>query len=166
MHSLSLTLYAVDKIKKDLIHKAKVKKAYKKIKQKEFGPAKDNGDDAATEQEQMHPTRKLMIKDEDKAQEGVTPTGKEASGDGQRRRTRRPGYYDKQLAKADERSKEADQRRQEWEQRQAERAEKIAEREKYKRAMAKTVGRDGKKKLGRESGLLLDKVKKMMAQGK
>lgn len=148
-----------------------MKKAYKKIKEREFKSTSEDtkeagDDDKDAAAEQMHPTRQLMIKDEDKAQEGVTPTGKEVSGDGQRRRTRRPGYYDKQLAKAEERSKEADERRQEWERRQAERAEKIAEREKYKRAMAKTVGRDGKKKLGRESGLLLDKVKKMMAQGK
>ncbi|KAJ2965954.1 hypothetical protein NQ176_g10370 [Zarea fungicola] len=44
------------------------------------------------------------------------------------------------------------------------RAARMAERDKFKRAMAKTVGRDGKKKLGRESGLLLDKVKRMMAE--
>lgn len=155
------------KIKKDLIHKAKVKKAYKKIREKEFGDSekhqdKEQDDDA----EQMHPTRQLMIKDEDKAQEGVTPTGKDMEGDGHRRRTRRPGYYDKQLAKADQRSKEAEERQQEWERRQAERAERMAEREKYKRAMAKTVGRDGKKKLGRESHLLLDKVKRIMGEGK
>jgi hypothetical protein len=48
--------------------------------------------------------------------------------------------------------------------RQAEREMKIAERERYKKAMAKTRDRDGKKKLGRESGLLLEKVKKLVAE--
>lgn len=107
----------------------------------------------------MHPTRELMIKDEEVAQ----ASAKGGETDGHRRRTRRPGYYDKQLAKADERRAEHEERARAREERMAERAERIAEREKFKRAMAKTVGRDGKKKLGRESGLLLDKVKKLVA---
>lgn len=154
------------KVKKDLIHKVKVKKAYKKIREKEFGDAAKLQDKEQDDSEQMHPTRQLMIKDEDKAQESVAATGNEGEGDGNRRRTRRPGYYDKQLAKADQRSNEAEERRQEWERRQAERSDRMAEREKYKRAMAKTVGRDGKKKLGRESHLLLDKVKRIIGEGK
>lgn len=160
----------VTKIKQDLIHKAKLKKAYKKIKEKEFQHPSSGGDDAnndegaakGDEQVQMHPTRHLMIKDENKAQESVTPTGNEVVTDGQHRRTRRPGYYDKQLQKAEERKNDADERQQEWQRRQEERAQRLAERDKYKRAMAKTIGRDGKKKLGRESSLLLNKVKQMM----
>lgn len=161
----------VTKIKNDLIHKAKVKKAYAKIKdreQKENGSpeaaaAQADGDDdaAAAAAEKMHPTRELMIKDEEVAQNSAK--GEPDNSDGHRRRTRRPGYYDKQLAKADERRALADQKTAEREARMAERNARIAEREKFKRAMAKTVGRDGKKKLGRESGILLDKVKKMVA---
>lgn len=106
-----------------------------------------------------------MLKDEEAAQAGVAPSGNYgAPSDGNRRRTRRPGYYDKQLAKAEQRKAEAEERQQEWARRREEREHKFQERQKYKRAMAKTIGRDGKKKLGRESGLLLDKVKRMMEQ--
>ncbi|KAG6001510.1 hypothetical protein E4U21_004282 [Claviceps maximensis] len=180
----------VTKIKKDLIHKAKVKKEYAKIKSREQAkPAStnsstkqnvsnDDDDDAhagdrpqhhveeeAIEQEKMHPTRELMLKDEEKAQAGagaVASADAVVTSDGSRRRSRRPGYYDKQLAKAEEQRKEAEQRQVEWQRRNDERQKKIAERQKFKRAMAKTVGRDGKKKLGRESSILLDKVKRMM----
>ncbi|KAG5980187.1 hypothetical protein E4U55_004294, partial [Claviceps digitariae] len=173
----------------DLIHKAKVKKEYAKIKSREHTKppstrksVDDNahdGDDAedgendqgrqqhpvqeeAPENEVMHPTRELMLKDEEKAQAGATGPGKAVTSDGSRRRTRRPGYYDKQLSKAEEARKEAEQRQMEWQRRREEREKKIAERQKFKKAMAKTVGRDGKKKLGRESSILLDKVKRMM----
>ncbi|KAJ4158018.1 uncharacterized protein LMH87_008565 [Akanthomyces muscarius] len=167
----------VTKIKKDLIHKAKVKKAYAKIKEREqkepgdgeteqdaaaAAPEKDEQEaTAAAEKEVMHPTRELMIRDEEVAQNSAK--GEHDTSDGHRRRTRRPGYYDKQLALAEERQAEADRRAREREERTAQRNHRLAERDKFKRAMAKTVGRDGKKKLGRESGILLDKVKRMLA---
>ncbi|CAG9997486.1 unnamed protein product [Clonostachys byssicola] len=168
----------VDKIKKGLIVKAKLKKNYAKIKAregKEHQPsAEDNDHDSngnvetekpsgGEEPEQLHPTRQLMLKDEDMAQAGADPEKQHDVSDGQRRRTRRPGYYDKQLRKADERRAESEARAQEFQRRREEREKKIAERERYKRAMAKTIGKDGKKKLGRESNLLLDKVRKMVA---
>lgn len=159
------------KIKKDLIHKAKVKKAYAKIKEREQQPDKDgevgengkgeNTDGGEAEEGKMHPTRELMLKDEEVAQS--SSRGEEAHSDGFRRRTRRPGYYDKQLTKAADTKALAEERARERERRMAERAEKIAEREKFKKAMAKTRDRHGNKKLGRESTLLLDKVKRVMA---
>ncbi|KAG5961141.1 hypothetical protein E4U56_004038 [Claviceps arundinis] len=178
----------VTKIKKDLIHKAKVKKEYAKIKSREQikqqsttyknvdddadDGGKDQGGDTGREresaqeepQEKMHPTRELMLKDEDMAQVGATASSDATTTtrDGSRRRTRRPGYYDKQLSKAEEKRKEEEQRRMEMQRRGEERERKIADRQKFKKAMAKTVGRDGKKKLGRESNILLDKVKRMM----
>lgn len=111
----------------------------------------------------MHPTRELMLKDEEMAQVGADQETDGANPDGMRRRTRRPGYYDKQLQKAEERNKESEERRQEFQRRREERERKLAEREKFKKAMAKTRDKDGNKKLGRESAILLDKVKKMMA---
>ncbi|KAG6034856.1 hypothetical protein E4U19_005444 [Claviceps sp. Clav32 group G5] len=179
----------VTKIKKDLIHKAKVKKEYAKIKSREQAKQQstidknvdDDADDGGKDQgvgvtgrerqdaqeepqEKMHPTRELMLKDEDMAQVGATASSDatNTARDGSRRRTRRPGYYDKQLSKAEEKRKEEEQRRMEMQRREEERERKIAERQKFKKAMAKTVGRDGKKKLGRESNILLDKVKRMM----
>ncbi|ATY61018.1 hypothetical protein A9K55_006480 [Cordyceps militaris] len=166
----------VTKIKKDLIHKAKVKKAYAKIKHREqeetadgeaqqdtAGADKDVEEDGANEV--MHPTRELMIKDESVAQNPAQVQGAgEGTSDGHRRRTRRPGYYDKQLAQAEERRAETEERAQAYEARMAERTARLAERDRFKKAMAKTVGRDGKKKLGRESGILLDKVKRLVAK--
>ncbi|KAF5018661.1 hypothetical protein F66182_9354 [Fusarium sp. NRRL 66182] len=172
----------VTKVKKELIHKAKVKKAYAKIKAREQqngpstkksepvqdeAPAEKAEADAGSEKqpeeegEVMHPTRHLMLADEAKAQENAAG---EHTSDGNRRRTRRPGYYDKQLDKAAQRRKEAEERQQEFQRRRQEREQKIAERERFKRAMAKTRDRNGNKKLGRESSLLLDKVKKLVAE--
>ncbi|RGP80437.1 hypothetical protein FLONG3_1446 [Fusarium longipes] len=174
----------VTKVKKELIHKAKVKKAYAKIKAREqenAQPAKTSeptqdealvdgaGSDAGEgkkpeeEGEKMHPTRHLMLADEAKAQENSVG---EPSSDGNRRRTRRPGYYDKQLQKASQRRQEQEARHAEFQRRREEREQKIAERERYKKAMAKTRDRNGNKKLGRESTLLLDKVRKMVAEKK
>ncbi|SPJ70766.1 uncharacterized protein FTOL_00494 [Fusarium torulosum] len=169
----------VTKVKKELIHKAKVKKAYAKIKAREqenaptpktSQPVQDEapaGSDAGEkkqpveEPEVMHPTRHLMLADEAKAQENSVG---ERNSDGNRRRTRRPDYYEKQLGKAAQLRQEEEQRRQEFQRRREEREQKMAERDRYKRAMAKTRDRDGNKKLGRESSLLLDKVKKMIAE--
>lgn len=173
---------AVAKTKKDLIHKAKVKKQYAKVKaeagetgkaqrEKAAAPAHsddENGDVAKAEGEDkaegegeaLHPTRQLMLKDEEAAQTGATSDL--AASDGQRRRTRRPGYYDKQLQRADEKRQENEARAAEAQRRREERERKMAERDRYKRAMKKTWGRDGKKKLGRESGLLLERVRKMV----
>ncbi|KAH0496858.1 hypothetical protein TgHK011_004202 [Trichoderma gracile] len=182
----------VDKKKRELIHNAKLKKQYAKIKQQEQQKATepkpqpshsndenvghdgedaarsaqgdDAQDEAAEEGEQIHPTRQLMLKDESMAQAGAEADKTTGASDGQRRRTRRPGYYDKQLKKAAERREEAERRRKEWERRMEERAQKQAERERFKKAMAKTRDKDGKKKLGRESSLLLEKVKKLVGQ--
>lgn len=113
--------------------------------------------------EQIHPTRQLMLADEDKAQANSVALEGDDPGDGQRRRTRRPGYYDKQLTKAEQRRAEAEERAKDFQRRNEEREKKMAERERFRRAMAKTRGPDGKKKLGRESTLLLDKVKRLVA---
>ncbi|ODA77932.1 hypothetical protein RJ55_06535 [Drechmeria coniospora] len=176
----------VTKIKKDLIHKAKVKKEYAKIKAREelattaprTGHADDsdndtgeNGHEAAEDEEPaaaIHPTRELMLKDEEMAQVGANADGAEMNmaSDGHRRRTRRPGYYDKQLKKADQLRMEAEERAKEMQRRREERERKLAERERFKRAMAKTRGKDGKKKLGRESTILLDKVKRLVGEGR
>lgn len=160
---------AVTKIKKQLIHKAKVKKAYAKIK------ARDQPDPSppsaapppASREQPMHPTRELMLADEQRAQAGAEGSPAHAApSEGRRRRTRRPGYYDKQLAEAEERRRRAEDAAREAQRRREERARKLAERDRVKRAMAKTRGPDGRKKLGRESSLLLDKVKKLVAEDK
>lgn len=104
-----------------------------------------------------------MLADEAKAQTNAVG---ELSSDGHRRRTRRPGYYEKQLDKASQMRVDQEERQKEYRRRQEERLQKIAERERYKKAMAKTRDRNGNKKLGRESSLLLDKVKRLVAEKK
>ncbi|KAI1079506.1 hypothetical protein F5B20DRAFT_166859 [Whalleya microplaca] len=160
----------VDKIKKDLIHKAKVKKAYKKIKASEEVASKLST--AATEEDvdepQFHPERQAML-DQDEQPELSSPP---PSGDRPRRRRkqnpRKPGYFDKAVADAEHNKAETEARAQEIERRNQERNRKLAEREKFRRAMvkARTPGRDGKRRLGRESGLLLEKAKKIAMGGK
>nr|XP_036583254.1 uncharacterized protein CTRU02_06848 [Colletotrichum truncatum]KAF6792230.1 hypothetical protein CTRU02_06848 [Colletotrichum truncatum] len=80
------------------------------------------------------------------------------------RRPRKPGYYEKQLAHAEKRKAEAEARRAEMQRRQKERERKAADRERFRRAMAKARkgGENGQRKLGRESALLLEKVKRMV----
>lgn len=181
IHIACLHFYhTVTKVKKELIHKAKVKKAYAKIKAREqenaqpakpIQPVQNEGAEAGDgetkqpeqEAEVMHPTRHLMLADEAKAQENSVG---EHNPDGNRRRTRRPGYYEKQLSKAEERRKEQEARQAEFQRRREEREQKIAERERFKKAMAKTRDRDGNKKLGRESSILLEKVRKMVGEKK
>ncbi|KAI1747544.1 hypothetical protein F4782DRAFT_520724 [Xylaria castorea] len=215
----------VDRIKKDLIHKAKVKKAYKKIKTTELAtfsatskpalatidpgsvtvvktdtgddgdgsPDRDEGSDNISDREdkdgegepeppspQIHPQRQAMLDDDDDSL-GNAPrdaakdsNGGEPSEDEQRqeqrrrerpnRQKRKPGYFDKALTVAEHKKAEAAERAAEQARREAERQRKTEERERFRRAMAKVrkPGRDGQRRLGRESGLLLEKVKKMV----
>ncbi|KAI1094859.1 hypothetical protein F5B19DRAFT_443725 [Rostrohypoxylon terebratum] len=188
----------VDKIKKDLIHKAKVKKAYKKIKAAEQASSKPkpaivdtnnqdgDGDRKGNENEnenengdaeppslQLHPERQAMVDDEEgeEEEEQQEPLSHTQSGDRPRRRKqhpRKPGYFDKASADAERKKAEAEARAQEIQKRNEERNRKIAERERFRKAMAKArkPGRDGQRRLGRESGILLEKVKKMVGDAK
>lgn len=158
-----------------------MKKAYAKLKSREAKDSaplegtsknaeagKDGVRGSPTQEEKIHPTRQLMLKDEEAAQTGAGQEDEEinedrtATSDGNRRRTRRPGYYDKQLQKAEAAKEAAAAREAEFARRKEERDRKLEERHKFKKAMAKTRDRHGNKKLGRESTLLLDKVRKMV----
>ncbi|KAI1122144.1 hypothetical protein F5Y10DRAFT_81453 [Nemania abortiva] len=221
----------VDKIKKDLIHKAKVKKAYKKIKTTELAAASSSaskpapaditsgsvtlvntnrkgdrdkrdhgkgidGNEGDSEGEgrgnerdggpelpspQVHPQRQAMLDDggggegggAEKAPHGMSEEDNDRPFEdrrGQRQRERpsrhkrKPGYFDKALATAERKKADAAGRAAEHERNEAERRRKTEERERFRHAMAKArkPGRDGQRRLGRESGLLLEKVKKMV----
>lgn len=84
------------------------------------------------------------------------------------RHKRRPDYYDKALEEGQRKKEEAEARAAEKERREQERARSIDERERTRRAMLKAKGfsasgkRRGPPKLGRESKVLLDKVKRMV----
>lgn len=129
---------------------------------------------------QLHPQRQAMLDgdgDGDEARRALHGTDKagddEPREDGSRQRQReqsnRPkrkhGYFDEALTMAERKKAETAERVAEQQRREAERQRKTEDREKFRRAMAKArkPGRDGQRRLGRESGLLLEKVKKMVA---
>jgi hypothetical protein len=158
---------AVIKIKKDLIHKAKVKKSYAKIKAREpivEKPAIAEEPIAEPSQE-LHPERQAMLD----APRDPTPPPYQQSQYQQRSRTprpKRPGYFEKEQAFAEQQKAEAEARKAEFERRDKERKEKTEEREKFRRAMAKarTGGKNGQRKLGKESKVLLERVKRMVGE--
>ncbi|KAH6856526.1 hypothetical protein B0I37DRAFT_412445 [Chaetomium sp. MPI-CAGE-AT-0009] len=83
------------------------------------------------------------------------------------RKTHRPDYYTKELAAAERAKQQAAERAAEAAAREQERQRRVAERERYRKAMAKakTPGRDGRVKLGRESKLLLERVQRVVGRG-
>lgn len=75
--------------------------------------------------------------------------------------------FAKEHRAAQRQKREAEERREAYERSQRERAEKTEERERFRKAMAKarSGGRNGQRKLGRESTVLLDRIKRTMQQG-
>ncbi|KAK3294756.1 uncharacterized protein B0H64DRAFT_443802 [Chaetomium fimeti] len=84
-----------------------------------------------------------------------------------RRKAHRPDYYTKELAAAERAKQQAAERAAEAAAREQERQRRVAERERYRKAMAKakTPGRDGRVKIGRESKLLLERVQRVVGRG-
>ncbi|KAK7956268.1 uncharacterized protein PG986_005490 [Apiospora aurea] len=150
----------IDKVKKGLIEKAKLKK---------HGAQGADGDaEADVPEAQIHPERQAML-DED---EPEAEPGPEAGAARQRRprgpKQRRPDYFEKAKSEAERKKAAAEEREKEFQRRNEERQRRIEERERFRKAMkkARAPGRDGQRRLGRESGLLLDKAKRMMGDGK
>lgn len=83
---------------------------------------------------------------------------------GQKRRRSKPSPFQKEIKLAEQQKAEAEQRRREREEAAKQRLAKIEERERFRRAMAKARrgGKNGQRKLGRESKVLLERVKKVM----
>ena len=82
------------------------------------------------------------------------------------KRNRRPGYFEKEEAFAEQKRAEAEAKRVEFERRDRERKGKIEERERFRKAMAKarSGGRNGQRKLGKESQVLLERVRRMVEE--
>ncbi|KAK8090740.1 hypothetical protein PG994_000245 [Apiospora phragmitis] len=167
----------IDKVKKGLIEKAKLKKQYAKIKAAEeqaggkptSGEQGVDGDaEADVLEAQIHPERQAML-DEDEPEGEPEP---EADAARPRRprgpKQRRPDYFEKAKSEAERKKAATEEREKEFQRRNEERQRRIEERERFRKAMkkARAPGRDGQRRLGRESGLLLDKAKRMMGDGK
>lgn len=168
------------KIKNDLIQKAKVKKAYAKIKAQELAEAQkakplyttednDNDDNAAEPKEEgndnngpeLHPDRQAMLNQSSPEPEPPRKRDDYSRSDDrdkrQQRRNRKPkrSAFSKELELAEQRIREAEARRKEREARQKDREAM---------ARARRPDRDGKRRLGRESKVLLSRVQRMVGQ--
>ena len=171
-----LTDSTVQKIKQDLIRKAKVKKVYSKLKEREgvhntkpsIYPSTPPPEETPTSLE-LHPERQAMLDEPE-------PTPREHQQDPQqqqqqqqpppprRRKPPKPVPFRKEALRAQQRREEKEKRRKEIEEGNRQRQEKADERERFRKAMAKASSgaRDGQRKLGRESKVLLEKVQRMV----
>jgi len=147
-------------IKRNLIEKAKLKKEYAKVKAAHEAETPSAADPEASTVSEPHPDRQIMI------DQGPRDENEEREEANFERRRRKPKVvpFQREQRRADQAKAEAEARRKAIEQANNERQQKLEEREKFRRAMAKakTPGRDGKRKLGRESTVLLEKVRKIV----
>ena len=168
-----MTLATVDKIKKSLIHKAKLKKEYAKLKSREdtgaaplksvyereaeietFTPAEPVPEPSL----EPHPDRVKMLN------EKVSEPRPESTFE-RRPRRQRPQPFQKETDVANKKKEEAEMRRKVREDADKERAARLAEKERHKKIMEKARGgRNGKRKLGLESTVLLARVQKLMGK--
>lgn len=158
---------AVQQIKKDLIRKAKVKKSYSKLRERELLEApKASIYDVeppadATASLELHPDRQAMLEEP----ETVLPESREpVPRVNQRPRRPKSIPFQKEAVLAQQRREEREKRQKEIGESHQQRQAKLEERERFRKAMAKarSGGRDGQRKLGRESKVLLEKVQRMM----
>ncbi|KAI7973545.1 hypothetical protein EIK77_004151 [Talaromyces pinophilus] len=168
----SFRWYPAQKIKRDLIQKAKVKKAYAKIKaaEEESAPAvrslyyeNEEPTTIATNDEssdpsaglELHPDRQAMLEAPEAPPATVEKPkiNREWNRERGRKRRPKPSAFQKEL-------EIAEKRRKEQEARQKERELKAKERQ----AMAKARRPDqfGKRRLGRESTVLLSKIQRTL----
>ncbi|CAK7244087.1 MAG: hypothetical protein STHCBS139747_005621 [Sporothrix thermara] len=177
----------LERAKESKVIRAKTLQTYHKIKARALAEGEgcenkaDGGDAEATAPAAaaMHPERQARIDDEEnqdtEENDGADNTDK-ANREQRRPRDRRPpkktqAYFQKAREEAAQKKAEAEARQAEFARRAAEREEAIAQRKRHQRAMAKarrvdTHGGDNnqRRKLGRESGVLLDRVRKMMGK--
>lgn len=122
---------------------------------------------------EIHPDRVRMLDEDEQPDlpEDVNgfrsrPDAEQARNRDRRRQQRKPEYFEKELKEAERKKAEAEARAKERERREKEREKAIKERERHRRIMAKarSGGRDGKRKLGKESIVMLDRVKRLVGQ--
>ncbi|KAL8648395.1 MAG: hypothetical protein Q9210_005010 [Variospora velana] len=163
----------VKKIKDNLVRKAKVRKSYSKIKEKEpvvlpkyYSEAPPPDPEQPPASMELHPARRVML--EEPPVKHVPRQAVPAESEWPRHKRHRkpkPVPFEKEARFAEHRRREEEQRRQEAEQDRLERQRKIEERERFRKAMAKarTGGKNGQRKLGRESKVLLERVKNIVS---
>jgi hypothetical protein len=174
---------AVKKIKAHLIHKAQLKRDFARLKSRVAAT-----EDAAPAADKLavtldpHPDRQALMDDDDDEEEKGPPPPKFRRQQHRHQRpeprgspapantaVRRPKAdpFAPQSAEAARRQSAAEERARRREEAAAAKTAAIAERERVQRlvARARKPGRDGRRRLGREGALLLDKVKKLVGSG-
>ncbi|KAF9883722.1 hypothetical protein FE257_003014 [Aspergillus nanangensis] len=154
----------------DLIQKAKVRKAYAKVKAEELAsaPSKsvyDRADEEIEEKDglspedsatlELHPDRQAMLNEPEPERPPRPERSQDRDAQNRRGRRQKPSAFAKEMAIAE-------QRRQETQRRQEERDFKQKNREAT--ARARRPDQHGKRRLGRESQALLDRVQRVVGQ--
>lgn len=162
----------MQKIKQELIRKAKIKKSYSKLKEREPLDTKPSIYSSTHPPEpsaslELHPERQAMLYEPEPE---PAPAAREQKKTQQQlprqRKPPRPKVvpFRKEAVLAQQRREEKERSQKEFEEISRQRQAKIHERERFRKAMAKarSGGRDGQRKLGRESKVLLEKVQRMV----
>lgn len=164
----------MQKIKESLIHKAKLKKNYAKLKDRELVENPDTFKSVYRDQEEakqvekphtleLHPERLAMLeKPEAPEQDLGSPSGNRSRRRKNKRQKSKP--FEKEGKLAQQRQADVKVRKNAFEESNRQRQLKLGEREKFRKVMAKarTGGKNGQRKLGLESKVLLEKAKRTM----
>ncbi len=176
-HHILANINAAQKIKSTLIHKAKVKKSYAKLKEREqldSGPAYDpytTTEDAPNPEEpksptlEIHPERQAML---DNPLPSPPPPSAFQGNATESRPRKAPKFrpFVKESEHARNKREVAEVRREAIEESNRQRNEKLADRERMRRmtATARKPDRNGQRRLGRESKVLLERVKRLVGK--
>lgn len=147
-----------------------MKKSYNKLKAREqlerpqVIPAIYNFEETQPASLELHPDRQAML---DKPESTVRHRP-ETTVDPQRRKRgqrRKKAPFEKEMRLAQQDKEQAEVERQAIEERHRQRRERLEEKERFRKELAKARGgKSGQRKLGRESKVLLEKVKRSITE--
>ncbi|KAL9126397.1 MAG: hypothetical protein Q9217_004542 [Psora testacea] len=154
-------MYKLQKIKRDLIHKAKIKKSYAKLKQHgdlqraSIAPVHPETPISSLE---LHPERQAMLDEPEAVKE---PPIRSQQG---RPSRPKPVPYRKEVLQAQRRKEEQEQKRRTFEEDQRQKQVRREENEKLRKQLdkARRPGRHGQRRLGRESKFLPGMVNNLL----
>lgn len=148
-----------------MIERAKIKKEYAKVKRDYDVQAPARPTVTASEDDNPNEPKDDTQDDQkdttDKSEPTIKPQAK-------RKRPPKAVPFTTEQRQAAKAKADAEERRKAREEAQRRRQAKLDERERFKRVMAKarTGGKNGQRKLGRESTVLLEKVSRMASEGR
>jgi hypothetical protein len=160
-------LGAVQKIKQNLVHKAQLKKELARARIQESASHTVSTQPIESQNEsgpiEPHPDRQALMD----APADTTYEMDEAVQNLRRKKRPKVNPFNKETFEAQKRKEEADERHRTREQADAERKKKLQDRDRMRKAVAKArkPGINGQRRLGRESFVLLERVKKLMDNG-